>query len=66
MRLPLFTAESSLRSTAATARRAATQNKHAPGEVVPQAYQVVCTIDAENELHCGIHDFGRGISIPLF
>lgn len=35
-------------------------------EVVPQLYRVVCSINDDNELHCGIEDYTKGISIPLF
>jgi len=66
MYLPAFTAEASLRSATSCKQRAASSHKSVHGEVIPQAYQVVCSINADNELHCGIHDFSRGISIPLF
>lgn len=67
MNMPGFTAEMSLSHNHGNEyRKMNNQLVFDYYNLVIPAYRVVCIINSDNELHCGIEDSRRGISIPLF
>ena len=67
MSLPGFTAEESLYKKTEIYQSAQIQQPVSDGMVVPQRHIVVkCSINADNEIHCGYHDYDLGVSVPLF
>jgi hypothetical protein len=66
--IPGFTADLSLYAKTESYQIAQTQEGVSDGmKVIPQRHIVVkCAINADNEIHCGYHDYDNGISVSLF
>ncbi len=65
MNIPGFTAEASIYEPNGRYRMLLSHgDAQTVGSVTPQVWRVVCAVT--DTIHCGIEDFDRGISIPLF